>query len=197
MTSVLGSAALLLAVVGLAAWVLSQLAGAQAAAERLPAIVVGESGAQPADRFGSQPLGGFSTSLAAVGATAGPSTTTEGGGRAGTSGATAGGSGNGSPTSATTARTSGTTPPTSSSPATGVTTMPGTTMPGTTMPGMTTPDAAAPVTAASPNTTMRMVIPDPMRQEEHHQSGGNTPTTTGAGAMSHSQTTGAPGSMGH
>ncbi|MHB8869533.1 MAG: hypothetical protein ACYC6T_16805 [Thermoleophilia bacterium] len=193
MTSLLGSAALLLAVVGLAVWVLAQLAGAQASAERLPTIVVGGTVAQPAEQLGSQPLGGPSTSLTAAGATTVPSTAAEGGGQGGTSGATAGGSGNGSATSGTTARTSGTTPPASSSPATGVTTMPGMTNPDTAAPATTT----APVTTASPNTTMRMVVPDPMRQQEHRQSEGSTPTMTGPGAWPHSQSTGDSGSMGH
>ncbi len=174
-TSVLGSAALLLAVVGLAVWALSQLTGAQAAAERLPTIVVGPGVTQAAESLGSPGAGGPSTSLAAPGTTAVPTTA-------------AGGSGKGSVTSGTTARTSGAAPPASSSPMTGITTMPGMT---------TVPDAAAPVTTSSPNTTMRMVVPDPMRQQEHHQSGESTPTTTGAGAMPHSQMTGASGSMGH
>ncbi|MHB0980806.1 MAG: hypothetical protein ACYC5Q_12190 [Thermoleophilia bacterium] len=109
MTSVLGPAALVLLVAGLAVWTVTQLTGGEAAAERLPPIVVGRDVTAAGEPAVLQPAG-----IPPTGSTVGGMTleTASVGGGTGTSRTTV-------RTSTTAPTSTGTTMPTASGPAGG------------------------------------------------------------------------------
>lgn len=201
-TSVLGPAVLVLLVVGLAVWTVTQLTGGEAAAERLPTIVVGRDAASAGEPSGLlQPAGIPSTTVGGMTletASVGDGTVT---------------SGDGAGTSRTTTRASTAGPHSTSSPAADGTTMPGmsappsasmptpTTSPGTTSTGTTMLAATGPAggggQATSTTATTRMVVPDPVREHEGGRSGGGTFTPGSMGTTPISGVSGTSGSMGH
>lgn len=158
LTSVLLPAVLLLAAIALALWVVSQLTGGQAAAERLTPIMVGVS--EPSEAPGSA----LGVGAVSGGSASDPVTT-------GTlSGGAAGGADLGA--SSTTTRTA--------AQASGATTTMATTSPRTTDSSVMMPSPGA----TTPTTTARTVVADPVREhardhDEQSVPGGMTSTTSG------------------
>ncbi|MHB9149924.1 MAG: hypothetical protein ACYC33_07595 [Thermoleophilia bacterium] len=146
-TSLLLPAVLVLVVVGLAVWVVSQLTGAQAAAERLPTIVVGLSASESS--WGSEAQPGAGSVVGSTSST--PAATDVMTGRSVGSDVSDG--------SRTTTDTLG-----------------GATTTATSKPGEdTSPHTSASPGTAPPGT--RMVVPDPLREHVREHDAGSMSTT--------------------
>lgn len=162
LTSVLLPAVLLLAAIALALWVVSQLTGGQAAAERLPPIMVGVS--EPGEAPGSAPGVDVNPGVPA----SDPSTTDT------LLGAQAGSAGPG--TASTTTRTTAQTP--------GTTTTVAVTSP------RTTHSSVMPASpgGTTPTSTARTVVADPVREhawDHDEQSVPDGMTSGTSGTMGH------------